>query len=75
MLPFTGNIPVGVKALLFASNAETSDAAFNENATVLPAERPPEMSIAKVSVTVWPAGTFKLMPEKSSTPWFNELYW
>ena len=57
-----------------AGNA-SSAAEFIENAVVLPAERPPETSMAKVSVTVWPAGTFKLMPEKSRTPWFNELYW
>ena len=75
VLPFNGNMPVGVTAVLFASTAVTSDAAFKAKPVVLPALKPLPASIASMRSTVWPAGIERDKPEKVITPWFKETYW
>jgi hypothetical protein len=75
MLPFIGNTPAGVTAVLVELHAVTLEALGIEKPVVLPAERPPEMSTARVNVNVWPAGIDKLRPENVNNPLFNEVYW
>ena len=68
VLPFIGNDPDAVIAVFELSTAVTSDAAFNLNATVLPAVKPDAGSTPKVKYLVWPALTPKLRLLKVITP-------